>query len=294
MKTNYIKILFIFLIILASYACKDNELTVLDTSNTSEGYFVRDGYLVFESKESFRNSINTILNLSEKDRKSWEEKIGFVSQQRIASNVIREELKKDSINRIKFANTDLCPTKNTDYNSEAYIKALSSVKKSDLHSDAYYNALKDGVIKLIDENTENEYWDFTVFSSVYTAFINKEGLYAIGDTLYQVTNNSVKTIKYTDPKSKNELLNSKENNNILYKSPIQKATSPGVLTSGWVQEPTGPWYPKRIKIDVELSLQYLIVSTLHYEFFHRVHMECQGRNFFRKWIDKNLTATIEL
>ena len=178
----------------------------------------------------------------------------------------------------------MCPTKNTDYNSEAYIKALSSVKKSDLHSDAYYNALKDGVIKLIDENTENEYWDFTVFSSVYTAFINKEGLYAIGDTLYQVTNNSVKMIKYTDPKSKNELLNSKENNNILYKSPIQKVTSPEVLTSGWVQEPTGPWYPKRIKIDVELSLQYLIVSTLHYEFFHRVHMECQGRNFFRKWI----------
>lgn len=104
--------------------------------------------------------------------------------------------------------------------------------------------------------------------------------------MYQITNKGIKAIEYINNSSKINLLkktNSPDVNEMHF-SPIQKVTCPGVLTSGWVQEPTGPWYPKRIKLDVELSLKYLIVSTLNYEFYHRFYVTCQQRNIFRTWV----------
>jgi len=281
---KYVLGIFVFTTLLTGCDKNEDQFASIEPQKNEVGYLVRDGYLAFDSRESFRKSINKIVNQSEIERNKWEQKIGFVSQQRIAENVINEELKKDSINRIKFADTDLSPSKNTDYNSEAFKKALSLVSKSDLHSNAYYEALSKGVIKLIDEGTENEYWDFSVFSSCYVNFINEDGLYAVADTLYQVTNNGIKAIKYSDSSSKITILNvTKPSNNVKFRSPIQKVNSPGVFSSPWVQS-TSWLLKKRIRISVELTLQYLIVSTLNYEFFHRVHSECQGQNILGTWI----------
>jgi hypothetical protein len=289
MKFNSLKLSsFAFIFVLTSCDKNSEGLAPVVTNKitASIGYVVRDGYMVFDSKESFSKTINSIINLSETDRNKWENEISFNSQQRITNNVIREELKKDSINRIKFGNTNLSPTKNLDYNSVAFTKALSEVSKSDLHSEAYYKALSKGVIKIIDEGTENEYWDFNVFNRCFVGFINEDGFYGIADTLYQITDKGINAIKYIDNSSKINLLKKATSSTVnkILLSPTQNADSPGVLSSGWVQEPIGPWYPKRIKLDVELSLKYLMVSTLSFEFYHRFYVTCQQRNIFRTWV----------
>jgi len=287
MRKNIISIAIIAIIFVFS-SCEKNELSFKPevVPKAEVDFEVRDGYLVFKSKEAFRRSINTIINLTESNREKWEKGIGFMSQQRITNNVIREELKKDSINRIKFANTDLSPNKNFDYNSEAFAKALSLVSKSDLHSEAYYNALNKGIIKLVNKGTLDEYWDYNILNRSYIGYINEDGLFGIADTLYQVTDNGINSIKYIDNSSKTNLLKSKLNTTVnkIRFSPTQSSDSPGVLTSGWVQEPSGPWYPKRIKLDVELSMKNLITLTLSYEFYHRFYVTCQQRNVFRQWI----------
>jgi len=291
--TSYILVIISLTLVISG--CSDNidEINTDLTTQNSKGFVVENGFLKFESRETFGNSINKIINKSDSERNKWEKEIGFLSQQRIVDNIINEELKKDSINRTKFSNTDLSPKRNTGYNSEKFKRALSLVSESDFHSDAYYQALSKGVIKLIDKGTEDEYWDFSVFSSCYVSFINEDGLYAIADTLYQVTNNGIKAIEYSEKNWKDAVFKIKNSTeNVKFRSPIQKINSPGVITSGWVSN--NAWiFPKRIKIDVELSVQYLITSTLNYEFFHRVHSECQSKNLLGKWIyDKCGTVTI--
>jgi hypothetical protein len=100
-----------------------------------------------------------------------------------------KELNLDSINRIKFAHTD-----------------ISKATKFDYHPELFYDHLSKGIIKLIDEGTKDEYWDYSAFNKGFTYFINEEGLNAVGDSLFQVTSDELKIIKLSSTSTKQELL----------------------------------------------------------------------------------------
>jgi hypothetical protein len=241
------------------------------TASTKTEFSVINGYLVFESKASFLKTSDRIANLSDKEREKWENKIGFYSQRRMIMDIIEDELIQDKINEVRFSDVD-----------------INLLNKDDLHSDAYKNALAKGVIKVIKEGTEDEYWDFTVFNRGFVDFINEDGLFAIGDTLYQVTNSYLKAMKPADISSPDTLLQTKvddQNNNIVFCNMESKlkASSPGLIESNWVADGSGKKGEKRIKVGIYLAVQHYIISDRSYDFLHNVYVQCQERNFWRKW-----------
>lgn len=162
----------------------------------------------------------------------------------------------------------------------------------ELHSEEYWTALNDGVIRVFDEGTEDEYWDYSVFDRSFIDFINKDGLFAIGDTLYHVTDKALKAMKPADI-NKPELLisatSADEKNNIyiLHQESNLKYTSPGLIESSWVNSGGGKKGEKRIKIGIYLAVRYYITGAYpqqgSYEFYHDCYVQCQERNWLRKW-----------
>ncbi len=47
-------------------------------------------------------------------------------------------------------------------------------REEELHCEEYWAALNDGVIRVFDVGTENEYWDFSVFNRGLTATLTKQ------------------------------------------------------------------------------------------------------------------------
>jgi hypothetical protein len=141
------------------------------------------------------------------------------------------------------------------------------------------------MIKVIDEGTQFEYWDYSVFDRSCTGFINVEGLYAIGDTLYQVTDKELKSIKISDGLNKTDLLN-KLNKKISPIKPFQKimGTSPGLISSGWVTTGSWPSVQKRINLEIELTCVNFVPQTSEFDFKHNVYVKCQKTNLFNSWI----------
>jgi hypothetical protein len=240
--------------------CIDNELN-------KPSFIVQDGILMFKSTDSFFETLGSISNLSDEDRRKWEEKVGFLSQRRIINQIIDEEAKLDIINEARYAGKE-----NPDYSNVI------------LHTDIYYRYLDKGVIKLIDEGTENEYWDYAVINRCYVDFINEDGLYAIGNTLYQITESMVKSMKNIDFPKKSLLMQASatdEVNNItilLDKNDKTYPGCPGLITQGWTSSSD-----KRIKIELFLDVYYFVPASSSYSFFHEVYVQCQEKNWLGNW-----------
>lgn len=159
------------------YSCEE-QIEVqpeVNTESADTDFTVIDGYLSFSSTESFTNNINTISSFSKEERIKWEKQNGFLSQRTIVDMIIDKEIAiYDSIKE------------------EFKGKKIDEINKRDLHSDIYNKYIDKGVIKLFDEGTKDEYWNHSACNPAYLDFINEEGFYAIGDTLYQITENEAK------------------------------------------------------------------------------------------------------
>jgi len=249
---------------------KEQSDSYVKSTIESKELSVINGYLVFSNNESFLKTTDYIANLSDNEREKWESEIGFKSQRRIVSNIITQECVKDSINVSKSM-----------YSSDLKLDA------KELHSEAYWTALKDGVIRVIDEGTEDEYWDFSLFNRGFIDFVNKDGLFAIGDTLYQVTDKLLKAMKPANVHKPDLLMaatSADEKNNIyiLHQESNFKATSPGLIESNWVSSGGGKMGEKRIRIGIYLAVRSYIISS-GYDFYHDVYVQCQERNFWHTW-----------
>ncbi len=272
LKLSFAAIL-IFLTVFFIKSCEKQiiEKEEINQEENKMGLHTTDGYLVFESIESFINTTDKIANLNNTERAKWERKIGFKSQRRIINTIIEEETKIDQINELKYSKKDF---------------ELNEVNK--IHSDAYNKYLKKGVIKIIEKGTVDEYWDYAVFNRGFVDFINEDGLFAIGDTLYQATSNALKAMKNVSFKKANRLIAAKEpdeKNNIffLHHESKLKATSPGLIQSSWVNSGGGKKGEKRIKIGIYLDVKTYLTSNKTYHFYHDVYVQCQERNWLRRW-----------
>lgn len=277
------KIFYLFaLVAFTLTSCDKSEEPLSITSENAidmPNYKVREGFLVFANVGSFIEATKFIGNLSDIERDQWESKIGFKSQHSMFMKLIDEELIKDSLNRINYAGKD-----------------LSKVDKREYHSEYYYELLSKGVIKLVDEGTPNEYWDYSVNDRSSTPFINEDGLFAIGDTLYQITNYKVKSMLLTKDAKKQDLLkNLSENNSGL------KITStyvydlldcPGQIWASWTTKGKWPSVQRRIRVGTELSFVEFITSSQRMEFKHNFYTQCQKTNLFNSWIYESRNITV--
>lgn len=193
------------------------------------------------------------------------------------NNLIEQELILDSLNRIKFKPSN-----------------ISKATKFDLHPELYYNLLSNGTIKLINEGTSDEYWDFSVFNKGYTSFINEDGLYAIKDTLFQVTNTGIKKIIIDKVNKYHENI-TKLNSNDLSLVGLKKITesSPGLLLSPWTSNNNWPGISRRIQIGIELTCLCFYPSSAQFDFAHNYFVYCQKTNFWNNWIYEYPNITIE-
>jgi hypothetical protein len=277
------KYLYLFIILVSVFtSCNKNEEPLPITSEAALSMFdykVRDGFLVFSNKESFVKTTKFIGSLSDIEKQQWESKIGFQSQHSMFMKLINEELVKDSLNRIKYAEKD-----------------LSKVDKRDYHSEYYYEMLAKGVIKLLDEGTPNEYWDYSVYDRSSTPFINENGLFAIGDTLYQITNHKIKSMLLTKDAKKQDLLSTLSANN----TGIQKMSAyvydlldcPGQIWASWTTKGSWPSVQRRIRIGTELSFVEFLISLQRMEFKHNFYVQCQKTSFVNKWIYELRSITV--
>ncbi|OFX82634.1 MAG: hypothetical protein A2W99_06675 [Bacteroidetes bacterium GWF2_33_16] len=231
-------------------------------------FIVKDGYLVFSSIDAFLRSTSGLANLTIKEREEWEESIGFLSQRRIVTNIIQAEEEIDKINEVKFKG-----------------KKLNEINKKELFSDEYNKYLAKEVIKVIDEGTEDEYWDYAVYNTSFIEFINDDGLYAIKDTLYQVTKDGMKALKNRDF-SKVDMLKkavkTDVNNGIYIIESLENTkTYPGCIGKQWSNWKTES--DKRIRVGVQLDVKYYIASDPSYYFYHDMYVQCQEKNFWGNW-----------
>jgi hypothetical protein len=246
-----------------------------NNETTQNAFKVNNGIITFKSAETFVETMGNIVNLSDTEREKWEEGIGFLSQRRIISNIINAEQEKDKINESKFT-----------------IEDAKTMTDAELHSTMYSEYLNKGVIKIIDKGTENEYWDYAVYDLSLIEIMNEDGLYAIGDTLYQVTNNSLKIMKNANFNDALLLLSAsipdeKTGIYINYYEPNLKGTSPGLLNSRWIYDGD-----KRIGLNLKLSVLYYMASSRHYDFYHEVYVQCMQRNWLGNW--KYVSTNIRL
>jgi uncharacterized membrane protein len=219
---------FVTLILLGIIFLQSCEKQIIEESDlisdvNDANYIVQDGYLVFKTFETFLNITDEISNLSDKERTEWETKIGFMSQRRIVNTIIEEEIKIDEINEEKYAGMN-----------------IENIDRDEFHSTAYNYYINKGVIKIINKGTDDEYWDYSVFNRSFVNFINEDGLFAIGDTLYQATEKSLKAMTKTDLNNTYTLINAVEpdkKNNIFFlhnETNLKTfAQSPGLIPNHW-------------------------------------------------------------
>lgn len=257
MKNKFIvKLPFILMaLVVTFFSCEKelNELVVQTeaSTETSEEFSVSDGHLVFSSTESFTNTVNTISAFSKEERLNWENQNGFLSQKTIIDMVIDGEIASYDAIKEKFKG-----------------KKIEEINKRDLHSGIYNEYLDKGIIKLIDEGTKDEYWNHSAFSPVYLGFINEKGFYAIGDTLFQVTEKGLTAFINNKP----EII--KDNSSKAYSN---------VIWSTW----EGTSSNRAIMgLNIEI-LEYNLFPMNHYNFWHQLLIYTQQRTWYGAWMYVN-------
>ena len=268
---KYVLGLLAITLIITSCDKNEEQIASLNTQKNELGYKVKNGYLAFDNKESFIKTVEFVSKMNDKQRRNWEASIGFESQQSIINNLINEELIKDSLNRIKYANTD-----------------LSKIDKRNYHSDYYYKVLSKGIIKLIDEGTTNEYWDNSVYNRSSIQYVNEDGLYSIADTLYQVTNCGLKSILLISASNKENTLKKLGMSNKIVKRITDKANvvpnKGEIWPTDWTEKGSWPSVRRRIKVGIELTFVEFLIPLQRIEFKHNYFVKCQKTNLFNVWI----------
>jgi hypothetical protein len=246
----------------------------LKPDNENGSVIVKNGLLVFRDMDSFEKTTNMIANFDDNQRAKWEGLLGFESQHSIVNQIISEEQIHDSMCYIWYKDID-----------------IKTISESEKHSNLYNKYLNVGVIKVIDKGTDDEYWDYAICNRKYIDYVNQDGLFAIGDTIYQVTDKYFKSYKKGDF-SKIDLLKlateDNETNNIQVKNMVSTLKTydgcPGLIDSAWVSSGNSN-NSKRIKIDIFLDVQGYNPSATRpaYQFYHEVYVQCQRRNIWGKW-----------
>ncbi|MBN1116771.1 MAG: hypothetical protein JXA77_06185 [Bacteroidales bacterium] len=266
MKKSLMFLSFIISLLLIVNSCND-EITSQDFDSIDKNELkVENGILVFNSSNSFFKTINEIANYSDAERKGWEESIGFLSQNRIISQIIEAEQEH------------IAP-----YMDLSDDELLDQENVPSKHSATFYKYLDYGVIKITDEGTENESWDYSVSNKMYTDFINIDGIFAIGDTLFQFNKDVVKIYPKSNTSNVDKLKMTNVSNEEI--SIIQLKTN-FKSTRYFYDKDIAEADKKRISVEVYGDMLYFIESSKTLYYTYVVFIRCQEKKLF-SWKDIN-------
>jgi hypothetical protein len=248
---------------------KNEELNTITQDVT-----VKDGILCFKNKEVYKNTIEMLSKMDRVTADSWEKSKNFVSQRNIFDQIVDAEWKllvepyeKMSTDELKKASTPAT------------------------HSGLYEKCLKSGVIKKVRYSDNTESYDYNLFSGFFAKVVNEEGLCAIGDTIFQLTDVNVKMITNGDFSKINLLKKSNATdkvNNIAIISVISenKSAKSGNFdwnSSGNDWQATGNYYhSKRIRCEVWLTSDLAAPYTDCF-MNYTVNVKTQRKNFWGNW-----------
>jgi hypothetical protein len=139
-----------------------------------------DGILKFNNRETFLSTIKELQQKNAAEAAAWEKGLNFKSQYSIFNEVT---------------------------NQENFLEA-ASIRSGDMskeHSDYYFNALKEKVIKEVKYEDGSTSYNYNIFDASVVNVINKDGFVVIDNVLYQYADNQLKSMPYTGSTNTNVL-----------------------------------------------------------------------------------------
>lgn len=238
-----------------------NSETQLDKISTKEGV------LIFSDRKTFNATVEKLSLMTREQADSWEKTHHFVSQRNIFDKIADAE--------IKFFETS------KDISPEEFSKMYH-------HSELYKYYLDQGIITEFEKGTDDEYYNYSIYNGSYAKIVNKNGLIAINDTIYQLTNDEFKMLADGDFNKIPVLLKSHETDPdkkiIVNKIATYKTTqkTEGVFdwsrSSGWVTNGS-----KRILLSVTFNSNLSGGGSTCFS-NHNVNVQCMEKNWYGSWV----------
>jgi hypothetical protein len=130
-----------------------------------------DGILKFNNRETFLSTIKELQQKNSVEVAEWEKRFNFKSQFSIFNEVTNQE------NLLEAA-------------------SIRSGDMSKEHSDYYFNALKERVVKKIAYEDGSTAYNYNIFDASVVNVINKDGFVVIDNVLYQYAEHQLKNTPY--------------------------------------------------------------------------------------------------
>jgi hypothetical protein len=261
-------------LVLISISCEKN-VSEQNNNSASKDVSINDnikcesGVLVFKDQISLSNYENNANRMGISELTKQETSLGFESQKRIFEAIA---LKEYNIQIKPFEGKTDDEMKNIPFPG---------------HCLEYSSALKSGIIKEINE-PGGSYIDYNLTDRSKAVYLNKDGLVKVGNTLYFVKGNSIKSVENATLTNSRELLESSslnsETSNPVIKS-VLSGTYTAQKTTGWVSN--GSKY--RSSLDATYTIktagsnQGLNYSDIIQGFPLTINTNSQKKNFWGNW-----------
>lgn len=270
LKNLYPIAILLFAVVLLIGGCKKDTIELNKNNiiqNETNNVTLKHGILNFSDRTTFEKIYSELIMMSKEQADEWEKKLGFVSQRYIFNQIVDAE---------------------NAWNDKYQNYSQEELKKISPHSELYYKYVNNGLIKVFDEGTENESYNYSVFNPSYTYVINEQGFVAIGDSIYQLTADKLKIITDGDfDKIKNIAEINSSNNNIIVenKQNIMTQISRGEWdwggNTGWIASGSSVG-SKRIRMSVAFSSN-LYSTGKGCSVTYNVNVQCEQRKTFGGW-----------
>jgi hypothetical protein len=238
----------------------DQSIDVQQQEAVKPDVYSKNGFLIFSNQKSMEETLNTLEGMSEEERRFWEKEHNFTSQMSMFHDIIIAELKLDE------------PYENL---SE---EELKNVELPPLHSDVYYNSLQKGFIKKIHYSDGTELYDYSTCAPFLTSILNEDGIFVIGDTMYQFTQNATKTWSGCEINNKIKLISTNSSiDNITLSINLKSAT---VKYGSWEYDSERK---RRIQIGINFNSSQYSADMKIWRYEHWVEVISQKKNWLGNW-----------
>ena len=248
-------------------SCEENESLSVELSTVEEPVKAVNNLLLFSNDKQLNETVNVLLDKTFEEQKQWGHEKGFTSIQTIFNDITIAEEEKDN----QYAQMTAEELKKLD---------LSTVEE---HSELYYKGLKRGTIKKeYYPEDGNEFYDINIAEPSLASICNEEGMFAVGDTIFQITPTLIKFWPNGDIDNLDVLREADQENDQI-KFIVEKRTTL-----------KGSLYPDRKKVEAHKgkrkimlffrfkTWQYLGNGTI-WKYIHNLEFKSEKKNWRGKW-----------
>ncbi len=222
--------------------------------------YSKNGFLVFSNQQELSKTLNSLAQMTEKERKLWEGKHSFTSQMSMFHNIINAELKLDE------------PYENM--SDEELKNAIPPAE----HSAIYYKSLEKGIIKEYKDSDGSSMYDYSTCAPYLASVLNDEGIFMVGDTMYQYTPSAFKQWINCDINNKMKLVNTGESTDEISVNIQLKSTT--VAYGSWEYD---SGHKRRIRIGINFNSQQYYADGTVWKYTHWVEVQSQKKSWWGKW-----------